>query len=172
MAEPVSLQTVLTYLTLISIPVGVIYHILTLNNTRKNQEMQLETRQAQLFMQMYNRFQDSVRGLDWSEIIFTKLSGLDEFFEKSKSDENFRLVTQAFFAFYEGLGVLVKEGYLSLRLIVLMWAGSTRKFYENIVLPIIEEGKVYWDYPRLWSETVYVCKEVLKYMEEHPELRT
>jgi hypothetical protein len=53
-----------------------------------------------------------------------------------------------------------------------MWAGSTRMFYENIVEPIIEEGIVYWDYPRLWSETVYVCKELIKYMDEHPELKT
>ena len=43
MAEPVSLQTLLTYLTPISIPVGVIYHIMTLRNTRKNKQPQLKT---------------------------------------------------------------------------------------------------------------------------------
>ena len=53
MVEQLILQTLLTYLTLISVPVGVFYHIMTLRNTGKNQEMQLETRQAQLFMQIY-----------------------------------------------------------------------------------------------------------------------
>ena len=64
----VDIQTVLTYLTLISVPVGVFYHIMTLNNTRKNQELtlkaqqqQLETRQAQIFMQLYNKWGDDLR---------------------------------------------------------------------------------------------------------------
>jgi len=43
-----------------------------------------------------------------------------------------------FFSFYEGLGVFVKKGYLDIELIALMWAGMTRRFYENIVEPIIE----------------------------------
>jgi hypothetical protein len=70
------------------------------------------------------------------------VSGLDEFNEKYQFDENFKLVMDEFFSFYEGLGVLVKEGYLGIRLVALMWAG-TRKFYENIVEPTVEEGKVY-----------------------------
>lgn len=47
------IQTVLTYLTLISVPVGIFYYIMTLNNTRKNQRQQLETRQTHLFMTLY-----------------------------------------------------------------------------------------------------------------------
>ena len=50
------LETLLTYLTLISVPIGVFYHIMTLANTRKNQDLQLETRQTQLFMQIYMRY--------------------------------------------------------------------------------------------------------------------
>ena len=53
----IDLEQLLTYLTLISVPIGVFYHIMTLNNTRKNQQLQLETRQAQLFMQLYNRLE-------------------------------------------------------------------------------------------------------------------
>jgi len=49
MVEPVNLQTVLTYLTLISIPVGVIYHIMTLRNTRKTRELTLRARAPYLY---------------------------------------------------------------------------------------------------------------------------
>jgi len=52
----IDIQTVLTYLTLISVPVGVFYHIMTLNNTRKNQEMQLETRQTQIFLNFFTEW--------------------------------------------------------------------------------------------------------------------
>jgi hypothetical protein len=37
------LQILFGYLTPISLTIGVIYHIITLNNTRMNQQMQLET---------------------------------------------------------------------------------------------------------------------------------
>jgi hypothetical protein len=39
----IDIQTVLTYLTLISIPVGVFYHITTLRNAEKARSTQLAT---------------------------------------------------------------------------------------------------------------------------------
>ena len=56
MAEPLTLQTLLTYLTLISVPVGVFYHIMTLNNTSKNQRQTLDTRQTNILMNLYKEW--------------------------------------------------------------------------------------------------------------------
>ncbi len=72
----IDIQTILTYLTLISVPVGVIYHIMALNNTRKNQRMQLETRQAQLYMSLinnwntkeFNRVRYNVYRMDYTDL--------------------------------------------------------------------------------------------------------
>jgi hypothetical protein len=50
--------------------------------------------------------------------------------------------------------------------------GVTRRFYENIVDQIIDGAIEYWNAPRVWSETVYVCKELIKYIEEHPDLKS
>ena len=152
-------------LTGIGIIVAISYYTLTLRNADR-------TRQAQLFMQMYNRWRDDTKGLDVNSVVMTKLSGFNEFLEKNQSDENFKEVLDALFGFYEGLGVIVKEGYMDIRLVALMWAGLTRRFYENIVDPIIDGVIEYWNSPRAWSETVYVCKELIKYMDEHPELKT
>ena len=52
----ITYQIVLSTLQTVGILMGIFYYIMTLNNTRKNQEMQLETRQAQLFMQIVNQF--------------------------------------------------------------------------------------------------------------------
>ncbi len=160
----------------VGILVGIIYYIIIMRNSQRTQQMQLETRQVQLFMQMHQQISsiiiEHVGDTDWITILNTKISSLDEYLQKRESDPKFKLLMDSSFGFYEALGVLVKEGYLSIRLIALMWAGSTRMFYENIVEPIIEEGIVYWSYPRLWSETVYVCKELIKYMDEHPALKT
>jgi hypothetical protein len=123
------------------------------------------------FMQLYARWQD----LDWQRIslhIMTKLSGYEEFVERTDNDPPFRQAISDLVSFYEGLGVIVKEGYLSMRLVALMWAGVTRTFWENIVEPIIDDMKEQSGYPRAWSETVFLCKELMKYMDEHPELKT
>jgi hypothetical protein len=115
---------------------------------------------------------EHVGDTEWTTMLNTKISDFNEYLQKRESDPKFKLAMDSMLGFYEALGVLVKEGYLSIRLVTLMWAGSTRMFFENIIEPIIEEGIVYWSYPRLWSETVYVCKELMKYMDEHPELKT
>ena len=49
----VTYQMVLSTLQTAGILAGITYYIMTLQNTKKNQQLQLETRQAQLFMQVY-----------------------------------------------------------------------------------------------------------------------
>lgn len=100
-------------------------------------------------MQMYNRWRDDTKGLDFNQILNTKLSGLAEYLEKYKHDENFRGCVDAYFTFYEGLEVIVKAGYMDIHLVAHMWAGMTRRFYENVVEPIIDEAIEYWNLPRL-----------------------
>jgi hypothetical protein len=161
----VDYQTISIVLTGIGLMIALIYYGLQIRNQNR-------TRQAQLFMQMYDRWSDDTRGLNVRSVVNTKLSGFNEYLEKYQSDENFKEALDALFGFYEGLGVIVKERYMDIRLVALMWAGMTRRFYENIVDPIIDGAIEYWNAPRVWSETVYVCKELIKYIDDHPELKT
>jgi hypothetical protein len=173
-----TLPIVLQILQTAGIFVGIIYYITIMRNAQRTRELTLraqeqavETRQAQLFMQLYTRWQD----FDWSEIgplLSPRLSGYEEFVEKRDNDPKFRKAVGDLVAFYEGLGVIVKEGYLSMRLVALMWAGATRMFWENIVEPIIDDMQKKSGFPRAWSETVYLCRELIKYMDEHPDLKT
>jgi len=52
----VEANIMLTLLQTISIMVGIGYYILNIQNNQKNQEITLETRQAQLFMNIFNTF--------------------------------------------------------------------------------------------------------------------
>jgi len=162
----VDYQTLSIVLTGIGMIIALTYYGLQIRNQNR-------TRQAQVFMQLYNRYQDNflAQGIS-SEILLQKLSGYDDYQRKYDADEDFKNAMDRFFPFYEGLGVMVKEGYFSIHLVALMWAGMTRMFYENIVEPTIEEAREVTNLPRLWSETEWVCKELLKYIEEHTELKT
>jgi hypothetical protein len=166
-------------LTGVGIIVSILYYTSVLRNANKTRELQLqaqeqalETRQAQMFLQMLNRWRDEVADLDVWPIIRYKIHNAEEYLERQQNDEDFRKVIAAFIGFYEGLGVVVKEGYLSVRMVALMWAGMTRTFWENILEDTVSDLRIHYGLPRMFSETEYVCREVLKYMEEHPELAT
>jgi hypothetical protein len=53
MVEQITFQTIFQFLQTVGILVGVFYYIMTLRNSQRTQQQQLETRQAQLFMQIF-----------------------------------------------------------------------------------------------------------------------
>ena len=101
-----------------------------------------------------------------------KVKDFKEYQSKQESDPEFNKATSLLGNFYETLGVAVKAGFMDIHIVALMWAGATRMFWENIVEPIIEDMRKHYNYPRAWSETEYLCRELVKYMDEHPELKT
>jgi len=135
---------------------------------------QNKTRQAQLFMQMHMYRTNELRSYNVRvmDVISKKISGFQEYKEKMENDENFEKVNLCLFNFNEALGVFVKAGYFDIRNVALMWAGVTRMYYENIFEPMIDEARVFYDFPRLGSESEYLCKTLIKYMDEHPGLKT
>jgi hypothetical protein len=174
MAEPVSLQTVLTYLTLISVPVGVFYHIMTLRNTRKNQELQLETRQAQMFMQIYNQLNDAGLQNALQKVLPININNYKEFEELFSRDtaeglENLAALDRIV-GYYEGVGVLVKEGLLDIKYVALLICGMTILLWEKWG-PYAKDIRKYFGSKRWASEWEYLYNELVEYLENHPELK-
>jgi len=129
------IQTLLTYLTLISVPVGVFYHIMILNNTRKNQQLQLETRQAQLFIEMTKETSGDEFRAAYQEILEQwSWTDFDDFMRKYGPDGNPEAYKKLMriTSYYERLGMLVRDGLISPQL-VYHWMGSTPvNFWEKI----------------------------------------
>ena len=114
MAEPLSLQTTISLLTLISLTIGVVYHIMTLRNTRKNQEMQLETRQAQLFMQIYQEMSSPEHYIRSNELLTMEWEDFDDYYRKYGSVNNPKAFALRSSMWYRlnGVGLLVKAGLI------------------------------------------------------------
>jgi hypothetical protein len=170
MAEPVSLQTLLTYLTLISVPVGVFYHIMTLNNTRKNQEQQLETRQAQLFMSLYDRISDKDFNQDWMEAVSLTINSREEFlhlFRDTEKRDEIGSAVNALFAYFEGIGVLVKRGLVDIHLVDDLMSSYILMTW-NKYGPFIKEQQERENRPELWEYFEYLADEIQKvYKTQH-----
>jgi hypothetical protein len=181
----ITYQMVLSTLQTVGLLVGIAYYLIIMRNsqrtreltlqsqelTRKAQEQALETRQVQLFMNAYNKFdEDVVNAL--LEVMSWEWEDFDDFWEKYgwiKNRDKFTATVSKVAMFYEGIGVLVKEGYLNIRLIALMIGGVTMLFWEKME-SVVLEGRVKTNEPRWMSETEYLYKALKKYMDEHPEL--
>ena len=180
----VEIQTILTYLTLISVPVGVFYHIMTLNNSRKTQELtlkaqqqQLETRQAQLFMQIFNHYVSSDFRDALNEIERWEWTNFEEYWAKygapKRYPDNYNTFSKVGM-FYEGLGTLVREDLIDI--------GMIQQFFGGVFIEWFEKWKPCFDGiiqmyddvnrpPRVWN-TSYLYEQMIKYRDENPELFT
>ena len=97
-----------------SIIVGVAYYIMNIQNNQKNQELtlkaqqqQLETRQAQLFMQIYSHWYTTDFWDHWETLMNYDFKDYNQYVEKLTPEIS--RSNRTLFSFFEGLGVLVKR---------------------------------------------------------------
>jgi len=168
----IDLQTVLTYLTLISVPVGVFYHIMTLRNTKRNQELQLETRHVQLFWNIYNELQGEEGESRMHFVTNLDYSDYDDFMEKYGRDNNIEAWNKitSFVTFLEGLGVLVRDGFVDIRHVAMLMSGDIMLSWEKM-RPWLHASRERYDWPRFGIETEYLYNSVVDYATKHPELQ-
>jgi len=198
MVEQVTFQTLFQFLQTVGILVGVFYYIMTIRANQRNQEISLrnqeltlesqeltrkaqeqavETRQAQLFMNIYNQSFSNQEWLDaYTKVMTTHWENYEEYMQKQdwtsdESDTELIRAANLVYCFYEGLGVFVKEGLVDIRLIALTMTYMTRTLWEKIA-PIVYESRKRMNYPRQLSEFEYLYDELMRYIEEHPELKT
>ena len=163
----IDIQTILTYLTLVSVPVGVLYHILTLNNTRKNQHMQLETRQAQLFMGLYQTFRSPEFVRNWDHVMWRfDYKNWEDAAEKLHPVNNpeERTIWFSVALFFEGIGVLVKRGLIDISLVDDLLGTMVKQTWEKIG-PVEVESRVRFNSPRGFEDFEYLYDEVVRFSE-------
>jgi len=174
----ITLPIVLQILQTVGILVGIFYYIMTIRTNQRNQELTLkaqeqsaETRQAQLFMQMYNRLMSDSHELDMEKVVMKKLSGYNEYKEKWDNDPEFRAIFNKVSQFFEALGVLVKAGYVDIRVVALMWSAFTTNYWRNLLEPTLDGIREYYGFEQTWSEAEFLCRELIRYVEENPGFR-
>jgi hypothetical protein len=161
-------------LTGIGIIASILYYASVLRNANKTQQMQLETRQAQLFMNIYNQSYTDPQFQQSRAVLMTKKWDTFEDFRKiyhlgENADPEFIAAYDYLGSFYEGVGVFVREGFLDIRFVALLMTGNVRNFWER-TQPIKDEMRTEYNWPRLLIETEYLHNELMKYHKEHPEL--
>jgi len=128
MVELATLQAVSYIMGSLGVFVAAVYYVLNIQNNRRNQELALkaqqqtlETRQAQLFMQLYSIYDSKDFLNDYTDVCWRhEYSDLDDWMKKYHPQKN----PQAYASFmrlgrfYEGVGILVEKKLISLDLVV------------------------------------------------------
>ena len=175
----ITIETLSIVFTGLSISLAAFYYISTLRNTRRNQELTLraqeqavETRQAQLFMEMYQDFKRSDIQKAYNDIVFVwNWDNPEDFDEKYGRRNNYDEFHKYMLVYsvYEGLGVLVYRGLIDVTMIEELMRSYVVSFWEKMA-PIIYDWRVQWPLAAEWME--YLYNEVNKIESKPAYLRT
>jgi len=167
----VDAQTIGVLVTAASVTVAAVYYIFTLRAQQRNVKATLQTREAQLFMTLFNKLSSEEFSKHFLNIDSTEWSSYEDFKAKVINDPEKAVSLQMIAAAWEGIGVLVRENLVDIKLIALYCAGVTRKLWEKL-RPVVEVYRKETDFSRYMSEFEYVYGRLMDYMAAHPELLT
>lgn len=131
----------------LSIAASIVYYASVLMNANKTQQMQLETRQAQLFLNIFNVYASKQFQKDSEELMQVwNWTDYDDFFAKygPDVDPEAHAIWDSICTWLEGLGVLVKRGLIDPELVYDIMYGFIINFWERH-LPIFTRFREQWN---------------------------
>jgi len=161
----VDYQTISIVLTGIGMIIALTYYSLQIRNQNK-------TRQNQLFMNLYQVYRSKEFRTIYNRILFEwEWTDYEEYWSKygSSNLEDFT-DSSTVVAYFEGIGYLVKSGELGIDSVYGLLGRPILNMYEKFEKEsaVYSESVGYQIYPYF----KYLYERTVKYMVEHPELKT
>jgi hypothetical protein len=162
MVDLVDIQSVYYMVAATGVLVAAAYYIIALRSSGK-------TRQAQLFMQVYNMINSREMCEADYDLMHLDLKDIADWNELLKDKEKYVSWTQ-WGNLHEGMGVLVRENLVDIRLVAQLLSGPIIWYWEKYE-PFIMEFRKELNFPRAMIEMEYLYNRLMKYATEHPDLQ-
>jgi hypothetical protein len=164
MVDPVTIQMIRDTAAIIGVIVAVGYYILNIQNQR-------ETRQAQLFMQLFDKYREKERWRDGWDLLQMEWDDVDDFFNRFDSSvdiENFEK-RYNIWSFYDGMGMLLKKGLVDKEMIFYLMGGYGGYWSWNKFKEVIEASRLRMNNPDHFAMFEYLASEMqkMKQQKEH-----
>ena len=160
----VELTTLFGLAQTLAIIVGVIIALMELGHMRQTRDTELETRQAQLFMQIHDRFNDTEFVRQYTKVIYEwEWRDYDDY-RKKYGDPESRSTWLTVARFFRGLGVLVDRKLIDIKLVYDLMPAVVIRAWEKMG-PIRKEERERTRNPQLGRLFEYLYNEIKK-MEE------
>jgi hypothetical protein len=137
----IELSVIRDLVAIFGVLAGFSYYVLTVRNNQRNQRQQLETRQAQLFMQAYGIFTEKEFQKNWFEMVYQWYwDDYDDFMAKYGPQTNSEEASKwgSVLAYFESLGVFVEQKLIDIELVSRLGSYNIINCWEKFS-PVFEE---------------------------------
>jgi len=157
----VTIDAILDVLPMMSVAVAIIYYAMTLRNSNRMQRLALETRQAQLFMQLYNTFASEEFLERAAEVAEVEWEDTRDYWEN-----HHRMKYWAHWMWLNGLGLVLKEGLISPEMVYHLTGGMGPVWLWNKYEEVIGEARERYNNPDFFIWFEYLVGELKRIREE------
>jgi hypothetical protein len=151
-------------ITAIGVLVAATYYVYNIKISRNIMETTLETRQAQLFMQVLQRFNEPDFFDKYTSFLSWKWKDYDDYISKygPKADSGSWYSEGSVAAFFNGVGLLLYMNLLDIKIIHGLLFVHVKMFWDKIK-PITYEMRTRLDLPQVDQWVEYLYDELNKY---------
>ena len=147
--------------------VAAVYYVMTIRTTQRNLKENLETRQTQLYMQIYQQMSDEKFGKIYIDFMNMTWKDYDVFEKKYGSDEHPENYAKRWNLWYtcDGVGYILRRGKIDVETVTNLGGGFFVFVWEKSKDVIIEQRKKY-GLPALLNNFEYPAGEVKRWSNE------
>jgi len=170
----IELSVIRDLVAIFGVIAGFSYYVLTVQNAQRNQKKQLETRQAQLFMPLFETYRNKEFRRQVREIQDQKWEDHNDFMEKYGPVNNPDAFSSrvAVSSYFDGIGVLLKKNLLDINMVNDLIGNSIISVWEKIGTMLIKTRERTQN-PFIYNDFEYLYLEIYNYREQNPrELAT
>lgn len=164
MFDLLTIQTIGISVAVISVVIGVINSILTNRHAQRMRDRELETRQAQLFMQLYSLYDSRDFLEDYGNVAWVfEYKDLSDWMKKYGAKTNIAAYSSWIRVgrFFDGAGILVKKNLIDINLIIDQMREVIVYSWDKMEPWLMEQRKML-GHPQLWENFEYLASEVRK----------
>ena len=159
----IEIGTILSFIQAAGIIVGVAYYIMNIRISQRNMKENLQTRQTQLFMQIFQRFQDPEFTNQWNILMERSWKDADDFMKKYQgnpaSDGASLLSVQTNF---EGVAVILMKNMIDIDIVYELMPTMATVFWKKYE-PLIKQLREEMGYPQLFRPVEYLSDRLVEH---------
>lgn len=152
----------------VAIIVGLAIAVMELRHMRQTRDTELETRQAQLFMQLFEYLNSEKFMKDWTDIVWVwEWTDYDDYWKKYGTETNLEAHVKHMnlWKYFDCVGILVKRGLVDLDFMSEMITTSVTRYWDKVE-PLMKEYRDRFNSPWQLRWTEYLANEMIELREK------
>ena len=165
MVDLAALSMVRDIVTILGVIGGFTYYVMNVRATQRNLKQQLETRQAQLLVQLYDRFSDTdfITNTNMARENARNSKSIKEYDELYRANPEQHAMFVSISRFFHGVGLLLRKGLIDINLVGELMPVTVLSTWDDIKM-IIKDGQT--RIPYIWEHYEYLVEEIQKYRND------